>query len=40
VFTLLVEVRDLMNHLRTVENEAYSYAGLAFGVVLANVSGR
>jgi hypothetical protein len=31
-------IESAHNHLRSVEDEAYFYAGLAFGIVLANAS--
>jgi hypothetical protein len=31
-------IESAHNHLRSVEDEAYYYAGLAFGIVLANAS--
>ena len=39
-FGLRSDLESAHNHLRTVEDEAYYYAGLAFGIVLANVSGK
>jgi hypothetical protein len=33
-------IESAHNHLRSVEDEAYYYAGLAFGIVLASLSGK
>jgi hypothetical protein len=33
-------IESAHNHLRSVEDEAYYYAGLAFGIVLASASGK
>lgn len=33
-------IESAHNHLRSVEDEAYYYAGLAFGIVLAAASGK
>jgi hypothetical protein len=33
-------IESAHNHLRSVEDEAYYYAGLAFGIVLASVSSK